>query len=214
MNMGLLVNIDNGGTFTDVCISDGQRVLHAKSPTTAHDLTQCLIDVLMRGSQELYGEQDLGRIIENTDYLRYSTTSGTNALIERKGTPVGLMVESGQEDSIYGAASALAEHDLWTAMVPQRPTGISIPEHGEPDNDVITAAVNAMLSVGVQRIVISLPSPTHEDQIKDILLESYPRHLLGAVPFLVSHARNGALPVRCGERVQEKSPAAAPVDLS
>ena len=37
--MGILVNIDNGGTFTDVCISDGNKVVHAKSPTTPHDLT-------------------------------------------------------------------------------------------------------------------------------------------------------------------------------
>ena len=185
--MGLLVNIDNGGTFTDACIADGQRVVHAKSPTTAHDLTQCLIDVLTLGSRELYGEPDLDRIIQDTDYLRYSTTSGTNALIERKGTPVGLIVESGEEDTVYGVTSALVGSEIWQSMVPQRPTGISIPEQGELDNDVVTAAVNAMLSVGVQRIVISLPSPAHEEQIKDILLESYPRHLLGAVPFLISH---------------------------
>ena len=38
--MGFLVNIDNGGTFTDVCISDGTRLVHAKSTTTPHDLTQ------------------------------------------------------------------------------------------------------------------------------------------------------------------------------
>ena len=31
--MGILVNIDNGGTFTDVCISDGNKVVHATLPS-------------------------------------------------------------------------------------------------------------------------------------------------------------------------------------
>ncbi len=91
--MGILVNIDNGGTFTDVCISDGKRVVHAKSTTTAHDLTVCFVDVLTRGSRELYGEEDLGRLIRETDCLRYSTTAGTNAVVEHKGTPVAVLVE-------------------------------------------------------------------------------------------------------------------------
>ncbi|WP_390479826.1 hydantoinase/oxoprolinase N-terminal domain-containing protein, partial [Frankia casuarinae] len=44
--MGILVNIDNGGTFTDVCVTDGERIVHAKTPTTPHDLTQCFVDGL------------------------------------------------------------------------------------------------------------------------------------------------------------------------
>ena len=54
--MGLLVNIDNGGTLTDICAFDGERVVHAKTVTTPHDLTECL----MNGLQAL-GEQ-LGQI--------------------------------------------------------------------------------------------------------------------------------------------------------
>ena len=80
--MAILVNIDNGGTFTDVCISDGDRVVHAKSPTTPHDLTQCFLEVLKRGSRELYGEEDAARLIREADCLRYSTTSGTNAVVD------------------------------------------------------------------------------------------------------------------------------------
>jgi N-methylhydantoinase A/oxoprolinase/acetone carboxylase beta subunit len=36
--MAFLVNVDNGDTFTDVCIRDGARVVHAKSVTTPPDL--------------------------------------------------------------------------------------------------------------------------------------------------------------------------------
>ena len=79
--MGILVNIDNGGTFTDVCISDGGKVVHAKTATTPHDLTQCFLEILKRGSRELYGEDDAARLIREADCLRYSTTSGTNAVV-------------------------------------------------------------------------------------------------------------------------------------
>jgi N-methylhydantoinase A/oxoprolinase/acetone carboxylase beta subunit len=85
--MGILVNVDNGGTFTDVCVTDGDRVVHAKTATTPHDLTRCFVDGLRVVSHRLYGEDDLARLLRETDYLRYSTTSGTNAVVERKGTP-------------------------------------------------------------------------------------------------------------------------------
>ena len=111
--MGYLVNIDNGGTFTDVCISDGERVVHAKAPTTPHDLTQCFVDVMLAASQQLYGEEDFGRLIHETDYLRYATTSGTNAVVERKGTPVALIVEKGEERvSIWRSRSPRAERTV------------------------------------------------------------------------------------------------------
>ena len=86
--MGFLVNIDNGGTFTDVCISDGSRMVHAKSTTTPHDLTQCFMEAMKRGSRELFGEDDLARLIRETDCLRYSTTSGTNAVVDLQGIDI------------------------------------------------------------------------------------------------------------------------------
>ena len=87
--MAFLVNIDNGGSFTDAIASDGERVLHVKSPTTPHDLSQCFVAVLERLALECYGEADLARLLGDTEYLRYSTTSGTNAVVEHKGSPVG-----------------------------------------------------------------------------------------------------------------------------
>ncbi len=184
--MGFLVNIDNGGTFTDVCVSDGARLIHAKSPTTPHDLTQCFIDTLRRASAELYGEDDLARLIRETDYLRYSTTSGTNAVVERKGTPVAVLVERGEEDTVYGATRAQAGGDLWHAMVPGRPIGIAVGAGGEVDETELIRVINEMLAGGVQRLVVALRTSAAEESVKDILLERYPRHLLGAIPFLLS----------------------------
>ena len=43
-----------------------------------------------------------------------------------------------------------------------------------------------MLSNGALRMIVALRSKESEQRVKDELLERYPRHLLGAIPFLVS----------------------------
>ena len=183
--MGFLVNIDNGGTFTDVCISDGSRMVHAKSTTTPHDLTQCFMEAMKRGSRELFGEDDLARLIRETDCLRYSTTSGTNAVVEHKGTPVALLVDTGAEDRFHGD-DGLGASPLWRAMVPLRPSAIAVAVDGSIDADELTRTINQLLSVGAQRLVVCLASPVAEQNVKSALLDRYPRHLLGAIPFLIS----------------------------
>ncbi|MGB1561385.1 MAG: hydantoinase/oxoprolinase family protein [Sinimarinibacterium flocculans] len=185
--MGILLTIDNGGTFTDVCASNGERISYAKAPTTPHDLTQCFVSCLARASRELYGEEDLGRLIGETDYLRYSTTSGTNAVVERKGQPVALIVEAGEEDKVYGAVQQFGTNNLWHSMVPRRPTGLRIGKDDAVDAGELLEAVARILQDGGQRLVIALRSAAAERAVKEILLERYPRHLLGAVPFLISH---------------------------
>jgi N-methylhydantoinase A/oxoprolinase/acetone carboxylase beta subunit len=185
--MGLLINIDNGGTFTDVCVTDGTRVFHAKSITTPHDLTQCFVATLRKASGQIYGEEDLGQLIRDADYLRYSTTSGTNAVVERKGSPVSLLVEAGYQESVYGAADGAAAQGLWRAMVPERPAGIKVGKDGHVDEHELTQVVNGLLAQGGQRLVVALRSAAVEQRVKDILLDRYPRHLLGAIPFLLSY---------------------------
>ena len=185
--MGLLVNIDNGGTFTDVCIRDGDNVVHAKSPTTPHDLTQCFVQSLTRVSSLLYGEEDLGRLMRETDYLRYSTTAGTNAVVERKGTPVALIVEKGHEKAVYGARKQAGDDGLWQALVVGEPAGLTVGPEGQIDEGELPAVINRLLAQGAQRLVIALRSEVAEANAKALLLEKYPRHLLGAVPFMVSY---------------------------
>lgn len=184
--MGLLVNIDNGGTFTDVCIRSESSVIHSKSPTTPHDLTQCFVESLRRASAKLYGEEDLGRLMRECDYLRYSTTAGTNAVVERKGTPAALVVEAGAEKDAYGARAAI-EGGLWDSLVQGEPVGLKVGKDGAIDPKELTAQINAALAGGAQRLVIAMRSEANERAIKALLLEKYPRHLLGAIPFLLSY---------------------------
>lgn len=183
--MGILVNLDNGGTFTDVCVTDGDRLAHAKTPTTPHDLTKCFVDGLRAASDRFYGEEDLPRLLRETDYLRYSTTSGTNAVVERKGSPVALLVEAGAEGDVYGLTASV-DAGLWQALVPHPAVGIAVGEDGSIDERAFTAAVNALLETNAARIVVALRSVAAEKTVKSLLLERYPRHLLGAIPFTLS----------------------------
>lgn len=185
-DMGLLLNIDNGGSFTDAFATDGERVAHIKTPTTPHDLSQCFVNSLDRLSRELYGEEDLARLLGETDHLRYSTTSGTNAVVEHKGSPVGVMVAAGQESTLYGDNENLRQTGLWQAMVPVAPVALTIKgdalDEGELMNGFTTLIAN-----GVSRVVVALPTLEQELIVKDAVLERYPRHLLGAIPVLFSH---------------------------
>ena len=184
--MGILLNVDNGGTFTDVCASDGARLVYAKTPTTPHDLTQCFLEGLRKVSARFYGEEDLVRLLRDTAHLRYSTTSGTNAVVERKGAPVALLVEAGEEESLYGLGG-MAGGGLWRAMVPARPVGINISADGSFTTEEFTTAINNLIATNASRIVVALRTLKAERAVKAELLARYPRHLLGAIPFTLSH---------------------------
>ena len=64
----------------------------AKTLTTPHDLSSCFFDGLNQLAELAYGEGDVVRLLQETDYVRYSTTQGTNALVQRSGPRVGLIV--------------------------------------------------------------------------------------------------------------------------
>lgn len=57
--MTTLINIDNGGTLTDICVWDGQGFTFTKTLTTPHDLSECLFSGIEKVSESLYGQADL-----------------------------------------------------------------------------------------------------------------------------------------------------------
>src|SRR3546814_19103707 len=71
---GKLINIDNGGTLTDICVIDGDKVWRTKTLTTPYDLSKCLFEGLQKVSRLIYGEEDLLKLLLSTTYIRYSTT--------------------------------------------------------------------------------------------------------------------------------------------
>lgn len=193
--MGLLINIDNGGTLTDICAlaeaenaGAGQRVHHTKTLTTPHDLSRCFFDGLAKLSAEIWGEEDLTRLLRSTDHIRYSTTQGTNALVERKGPRLGLIVS----DAAFAEALKQVPHgeDLARVLIDDRVAVLDTSLSGEALERAVVAAVNALTGEGANRIVGGFSGDGYvaaETATKRALLRKFPRHLLGAVPVLFSH---------------------------
>ncbi|HZI83889.1 MAG TPA: hydantoinase/oxoprolinase family protein, partial [Casimicrobiaceae bacterium] len=96
----LLVGVDIGGTFTDCVVLDRRgRITATKCPSTPDDFAQGMLVAL-----QLAGER-LGLSFEafcnNIAVLTHGTTVGTNALLQRRGSKVGLITTRGHEDAIH-----------------------------------------------------------------------------------------------------------------
>lgn len=188
----LTVGIDTGGTFTDVFLSaDEQRVATVKVPTTPHDLTVCFADAIRAAAEAL--ELPLQAFLRRASVIRFSSTIGTNTVLTRSGPRLGLLVTSGAQDALYGAAAGGAIHQF----VPAEAIA-GIDEQTDPDGEVrrepqaeqVTRAVRGLLELGARLLVVSLrgaaANPANEQAVRRIIDESYPRHYLGALPVLLS----------------------------
>ncbi|MFH3480819.1 hydantoinase/oxoprolinase family protein [Xanthobacter variabilis] len=184
--MSLQINIDNGGTLTDICILSGDQVKKTKVLTTPYDLSKCFFEGLTKASGVLYGEPDVKRLLEEVDLIRYSTTQGTNAICERKGPRLGLILDAAAHD----LPSRLAAHDqdVFEALVGDRIAFLDAATVRGADADVeVVKAINKLTAAGANRLVVSFSGADFEaleNRFRLVALRKYPRHLLGAVPIL------------------------------
>ena len=184
---GKLINIDNGGTLTDICVIEGRQVWRTKTVTTPYDLSKCLFEGLKKASRLIYGEEDVQKLLLSTDYIRYSTTQGTNALVERKGPRLGLILGGTLE---VAALKAGGDAALFEALVGDRIERLDPALEGAALEAAATRAVTKLSSAGANRLVVAYGGDAGnagEVGIKHILLKKFPQHLLGAVPILYSH---------------------------
>ena len=186
--MTRLINIDNGGTLTDFCLVDGGDVRYTKTLTTPYDLSRCLFDGLTKVSELVYGEPQLAALLQSTDYIRYSTTQGTNALVQRAGPRLGLLLADSAVAAGLAAATR-AQEDLLAALVGDRWAVISLEKDDDALSQELVTRVNDLSARGARRLVVAVSGVDGADaeaRIKRLLLKLYPRHLLGAVPLLFS----------------------------
>lgn len=184
---GKLINIDNGGTLTDFCVIDGERVYRTKSVTTPYDLSKCFFDGLRKASRLIYGEDDLLQLLLSTDHIRYSTTQGTNALVERKGQRLGLVLAGVDVAALQRDAQ---QQDVFAGLVGARVATLDLSLDDAALELAATLAINRLASAGANRIVIGVGGAQRdagETRLKHILLKKFPPHLLGALPLLYSH---------------------------
>jgi len=185
--MTRLINIDNGGTLTDFCLVEGGDVRYTKTLTTPFDLSRCLFDGLTKVSELVYGEPRLAALLQSTDYIRYSTTQGTNALVQRAGPRLGLLVAD--PTVVEGLAATQAQEDLLAALVGDRWAAVALDRDDEALSAELLTRVNDLSARGARRLVVAISGADGaraEARVKRLLLTLYPRHLLGAVPLLFS----------------------------
>ncbi len=182
--MERLINIDNGGTLTDICVGSGSEFAFTKTLTTPVDLSQCLFDGMTKVSSVIYGEQNLSGLLHSTQHIRYSSTQGTNALVERKGPRLGLIVDDAVivDELRTDAESASLLDDL----VGPRTSVVSDELDADALTTTLVAEINRLTTAGAERLILAAKTKGREALFKRIILESFPRHLLGSVPVLFS----------------------------
>jgi len=94
------VGVDIGGTFTDCVVVDGQgRLIAAKSPSTPPHFAQGMLSAMGLAAKQL--GLDFADFCQRIAVLTHGTTVGTNALIQRRGSKLGLITTKGHEDAIH-----------------------------------------------------------------------------------------------------------------
>jgi N-methylhydantoinase A/oxoprolinase/acetone carboxylase beta subunit len=179
-----MINIDNGGTLTDVCVWDGQDFNYTKTLTTPFDLSKCLFDGLTKVSASVSGSADLEALLHSTNLIRYSTTQGTNALLERKGPRIGLVTDD--MAVVEELRSTESEASLFDDLIGPRVAVIDPRADEETLIFDVVQQVNRLTTDGAARIVVAVGDADAQDEsrLRNILLRKYPRHLLGSIPVL------------------------------
>lgn len=186
------IDIDTGGTFTDgYVVGDAQRV-SVKVETTPHDLTVCFYNCIEEAARRL--ALDIPELLDQTRVIRFSSTIATNTAVQLSGPKLGVVVTSGNEDTLY---SNNQENPVSAFLSPGMVVGIAeqIDQqgnvNGEPSEEEVDEKVRFLLENGARTLIISLrnshANPANEKLIRRYIDSSYPRHYLGAVPMLLSH---------------------------
>jgi N-methylhydantoinase A len=202
------IAIDIGGTFTDCFVAWDERQVEGKALTTHHNLANGFLEAIGAAAHEL-GRSPEEMLVE-AESIRYGTTLGTNALIERKGPRIGVLVTMGFECMIglsrgRGYGEGLPRHlqvDLPRATRPKPLVTpnliVGIPERvdavGEVllplDEQAVRVAVRKLVDRGAEVFVVSLfnspVNPIHEERIEDIIRDEYPSTLFGSFPVILS----------------------------
>ena len=203
------IDIDVGGTFTDLVLTwDDTRVV-AKAPTTPYDLSVGFLDVLNEGAVQL--GKPLQELLPEIEIVRYSTTVAMNRLIERKGPRLGLIATEGHEDAILIGRGAqwtdgtriserrnlavqskpppLIERDMIVGVKERvDSTGTILRPLDEED---VRTKLRQLVDNGARAIAVSLlwsfANPKHEKAIRRIIREEYKGYHVGYLPVVLSH---------------------------
>lgn len=182
----LVVGIDIGGTFTDIVLINEEqgKLLIAKELTSTEDPSRAVL----QGLRNLLEKNQLS--FSDLGHVVHATTLVTNAIIERKGAPTGLITTEGFADVLEIGREA--KYDLYDLFL-EVPTPL-IPRHRrkeaservdidgavirELDLDSVSTAVDALVADGCESIAIAFLhayiNREHEEQAAAHIKKRHP----------------------------------------
>jgi N-methylhydantoinase A len=176
--------VDIGGTFTDLALEAGGRLVTAKVLTTsARPEEGVLAGVVKVMAEAGVAPGEVGLII-------HGTTLATNALIERKGAVTALLTTEGFRDSVEMAYENRFEQydiniDRPDPLVPRYlrwPVPERVDARGEVLKPLDEAAVEALVprlrAEGIEALAVGLihayANPAHEARVAEIVRAALP----------------------------------------
>ena len=179
--------IDVGGTFTDVTLADAAtgKTWITKTPSTPHDLSVGFMTgiqkILTLGS---WAPADILRVF-------HGTTTATNAILEGKTAPMGLLTTKGFKYVLeIGRHDIPREGNLYGWIKPTRPVTpdriFEVSERMDVAGQVLTAldeddcrrAARQLKQLGLPSIAVvflhAYVNPLHEQQAAKIIAQEYP----------------------------------------
>jgi N-methylhydantoinase A len=188
--MSYVVGVDIGGTFTDCAVFDSERgsFTTAKAPTTPLNPADGLFAALDTAAAGL--GLTLRDLLSRTSILVNGTTAGTNAIVTRRGSRVGLLATKGHGEAILlmrggGRTKGLTVDEFLYVPGTRKPDPLiprdyieEVTERIDCRGDVVVRlneqeaeqAIGRLLARGVETLAIclmwSFVNPQHELALK------------------------------------------------
>src|SRR5271165_4799725 len=186
--MSFTIGVDVGGTFTDIVVAGPGGTIIAKAPTTPADQSDGVLAGIALAAARL--GRDMAGLLAETGRIVHGTTVATNALLEGKTLPLGMLITEGHRDVIEMREGLKPDrYNLrMTPPVPLVPRRLRLPvtERIRADGSVeipldtasLNAAIDRLRDENVQAVAICFlhawRNPEHEQQAAAIVRERLP----------------------------------------
>ena len=177
--------VDIGGTFTDLCLVDGERVVAVGKTLTTPEDPSVGVETVLAETLEPAGLE-----FSDVRLVVHGTTLVTNAIIERKGSETALLTTQGFRDAVeIGRERRYELYDLMVELprplVP-RHLRFDVPERTLADGTVAIALDEPYVErlgreldeAGVEAVAVSFlhsfTNPQHEHRARDALERTAP----------------------------------------
>lgn len=204
------IDIDVGGTFTDIVLTLDEKRIIAKVPTTPHDLSIGFLDAVETGAEKLGLTSE--ELLPQLEIVRYSTTVALNRLLQRQGPKIGLITTEGFEDiTIIGRGAQWVDgtrvSERRNIALQHKPAPLvtrdmivgareRIDSYGKVvrplDEEHLRAQLRRLIDRGARAIVVSLMwsfmNNAHEKRVREIIREEYKEFHIGFLPVVISSA--------------------------